>query len=296
MIACRLCGKRFAVITNTHLDAAHGVSIAAYNNRFATRFTGFGINVGVLPPSDRRYRKWRLSLQKRPPPWNKGHTKQTHPDVAKISATFKQRRIDNFATWRKRAYTLGILRKFSPSLKKNSDLAEYIGVVLGDGNITKFPRTEGIIISANSNNSGFIRRYAHLTRKIFGKQPALSRVPGKNNVRIRLYQKGISERLGVPAGGRKDLTIAIPRWIWDSKRHIIRLLRGLFEAEGSLSIHPPTYTYNLSFSNKNVSLLQTVGRGLQLLGYHPEYRSTAVRIRKKKEVEKFLKQVKFRKY
>lgn len=304
MIACQFCGKRFAVITHTHLGREHRTSVAAYNRSFKTKITGFGVNVGTLPESDPRYRRWRLSLRRRPPPWNTRYTKETHPGVAKISETFRQKRIDNFAVWRKKAKARGWFFRLGrrravyaiKRLSKNGDLAEFIGVMLGDGNITKFPRTEGMTISANSNNPGFINRYARLTRRIFRKQPTVSRVTGKNCVRIRLYQTDISGRLGVPAGNRRDLTIGIPRWIWGNKRHVIRLLRGLFEAEGSLSIHPPTYTHNLQFSNRNISLLQIVGRGLRLLGYHPEFRSTSTRLRKKREVEKFLKQVRFRRY
>lgn len=68
----------------------------------------------------------------------------------------------------------------------------------------------------------------------------------------------------------------------------------MFEAEGSLSIHLPTCTYNFQFKNSNQSLLKTVADSLIYLGYHPEIRENAVRLRKKIEVELFKSQIRFR--
>lgn len=191
---------------------------------------------------------------------------------------------------------LGRIPKNYDSFNASGDLAEFIGVVLGDGNISKFPRTERLIISANSNNRGFIQRYAKLARKFFRKEPTLMKARDKNNVRISVFQNAISKRLGIPTGDRSAARIMIPSWVWSRKHFVRRLIRGLFEAEGSISIHRPTYTYNLQFSNKNPSLLKITKKGLKYLGYHPEIRPTSVRLRKKQEVEKFMESVRFRKY
>ncbi|MDP3052502.1 MAG: LAGLIDADG family homing endonuclease [bacterium] len=191
---------------------------------------------------------------------------------------------------------IGKIPQNYPPLSLSGNLAEYIGVVLGDGNISKFPRTERIIISANSNNLGFVNRYTKLTKQIFNKKPTVSKVYNKNNIRIGLYQKEISKRLGIPSGDRGRLNIKTPNWILKNQSYLIRYLRGLFEAEGSLSVHKPTCTYNFQFSNKNQSLLKNVENGLKLLGYNPEIRKTSTRLRKKLEVEKFRKLIKFRVY
>lgn len=182
--------------------------------------------------------------------------------------------------------------KFGPS----AELAEYIGVVLGDGNISKFPRSERLIIVANANNPGFINRYALLTEKLFNKKPTVGRVRGTNAVRISIYQKNISERLGIPIGDRSNINFQIPNWILKERTYLVKFLRGLFEAEGSLSIHLPSYTYNFAFSNLNINLLNVVAESLKLLGFHPEVRSTAIRLRKKAEVVGFGELIEFRIY
>lgn len=122
----------------------------------------FSLIPNLLPKTDPRYKKWRESLKKRPAPWCKGYTKETHPSVLKISKTFKKKKIDNFKEWREKMKKMGKIRSSYPLFKKDGNLAELIGVILGDGNILKFPRTEALTISSNAKNSGFIKRYSSL--------------------------------------------------------------------------------------------------------------------------------------
>lgn len=183
-----------------------------------------------------------------------------------------------------------------PPFIKSEVFAEYVGVILGDGNISKFPRTERLTIVGNANNPGFIQRYAELTSRFFSKQPAISKMSGANAIRISIYQKNISTRLKIPTGNRSKFEFRLPGWIWRNKIFLIKFLKGLFEAEGSLSIHMPTYTYNFQFKNYNKSLLKVVSDSLMRLGYNPEIRENAIRLRKKEEVVSFKNLIKFREY
>ncbi|MEK7533983.1 MAG: LAGLIDADG family homing endonuclease [Patescibacteria group bacterium] len=213
----------------------------------------------------------------------------------KISETFRKRKIDNFKKWREEMKRTGRTPRYL-SFIRSKDLAEYIGVVLGDGNISSFPRTERLIIVGNLNNAGFIRQYSLLTEKIFGKIPTATKISGSNAIRISIYQKFISKRLNIPSGDRAKYIFKIPAWILGNKNYIVSLLKGLFEAEGSLSIHKKTCTYNFQFKNSNQSLLKTVADSLIYLGFHPEIRTNCTRLRRKKEVESFKYLIKFREY
>lgn len=228
--------------------------------------------------------------------WNKGFTKETHPSVLKISQTMRKKRLDNFKTWREEAKRQGLIPKNYPKFAPSNNLAELVGVILGDGNIHSYARTECLLIIGNSNNLGFIKRYAKIVETIFQKKPSVRKVNNVNVIRICLYQKKISERLGIPSGSRKSIKFKTPTWILKNKSFLAAYLRGLFEAEGSLSIHLPTYTYNFQFRNNNQSLLTAVEKGLKLLGYHPEIRKYAIRLRKKLEVFRFKEHISFRKY
>lgn len=255
------------------------------------------IGPNLFAKDDPRYQKWRKSLKKRPISWNKGLTKETSNSVNKISQTFLRKELDNFSVWRAKMKKEGKIRSAYPDLLKNGDLAELIGVVLGDGHIDKCPRTDGLMIFSNSNNNGFIERYSLLIERIFDKKPtALRAGKGINCIRIRIYQKKITDRLEVPAGNRSNLKIEIPEWISKNREFLIRYLRGLYEAEACFCVHKPTGTYKLLFSNRNESLRKIVFDGLEALGFHPHISGHQVQISRKEEVYKCKELLKFRQY
>ena len=184
---------------------------------------------------------------------------------------------------------------YSP-FKQNGDLAELIGMVLGDGHIEKFPRTEGLTIVCSSNKREIIKRYSGLIAKLFNKKPSIGKIGDKNCIRIRIYQKHISKRLTIPMGNKNKINIRVPNWIFKNKDFLIRYLRGLYEAEGSFCIHKPTHTYKLFFSNKNESLLNNVYGALKSLGFHPHKSKYKIQISRKEEVYKVKKLLRFRQY
>jgi len=248
-----------------------------------------------LPKDDVRYIKWKESLKGRQTGWCKGYTKETHPGIAKISATFKNKKIDNFASWRREMRSKG---EWSYSaLPRNGDTAELIGVVLGDGHIEQFPRTQSLAIFSNANNPGFVKRYSDLLRTLFCKEPHVAQSQKfVNCIRIRIYQNNISQRLGIPTGKRRWIQTEIPPWIKKDKKLLVRYLRGLYEAEGSFCVHKPTSTYKLLFANRNDSLLNNVFKALQILGFHPHASQYKIQISRKEEVYRCKNLIEFRQY
>lgn len=288
MVKCKLCGSNFKIITNTHLASTHKTNLKSYSRKFGNKNCGFAVCSNLLPKKDRRYVKWRKSLKRRPPPWSAGFTKENHPSLAKLSETFKEKKIDNFKNWRKKINY--------PPLKRNSELAFLIGLVLGDGHIQKFPRTEALTLVLGTDKPKLWKHAVKTVRKVFKKKPYVQKAKSSECIRIRIYQKNISKRLGIPTGNRLKVKNIIPSWINNNRAFLVFYLKGLFEAEGSLSIHLLTYTYNLSFSNTNRYLLDIVEQKLSDLGFHPERRLKAVRLRRQSEVVAFEKLISFRKY
>lgn len=233
-----------------------------------------------------------------PKNWNKGQTKETNISVRKISDTMKRKKIDNFKKWREMMKMEGKIKSEYPPLKKDGNLAELIGVVLGDGHIWRYDRTEELSIFSNSNNPGFVRRYADLIEKVFHKKPTIRRHSKANCIRIRIYEKYIQKRLDVPLSPRLHKKIVVQKWISNKNAHMIRYLRGLYEAEGSHSVHLPTSTYKVQFSNKNISMLENVFKIVSKLGFHPHWTKSnyLIQLSKKEEVFKFLDLISFRKY
>lgn len=183
-----------------------------------------------------------------------------------------------------------------PPLEKTGDLAILIGLVLGDGHVAVFPRTERLEITLGTDKPKLIDYTFRLMERVFAKIPITRTVKNSRCVKVGIYEKFISKRLKVPTGNRRHSTNGIPKWVWGKREYLIGCLKGLFEAEGSLSIHLPTCTYNFAFANRNEKLLDDVRRGLVKLGLHPEIRTTAIRIRRKHEVKYLQELISFRKY
>lgn len=228
--------------------------------------------------------------------WNKGFNKYTHPSVLKISETMKRKNIDNFKRWREKMRMSGKIKSEYPDFRRGVELAELVGVILGDGHIQVFPRTERLLIVGNSANKGFIKRYAKFIGVVVKKVPTVVKVKTSNSFRISIYEKNLSKRFGIPAGSRKNLRFIVPRWIKKNKRMLHAFLRGLYEAEGSFCVHKPTYTYKMLFSNKNRSLLNNVYNSVKSLGFHPHRSKYQIQISRQKEVYDFKKMINFRKY
>ncbi len=181
-------------------------------------------------------------------------------------------------------------------LIKNGDLAELIGMVLGDGSIHKYERTEGLAIILPTSNPGQIDRYAKLIETVFGKKPSVIKRKTSNCVAVKIYQKNISSRLGVPIGKRRNAVIVVPRWIARRREFVIRYLRGLYEAEGCFSIHLPTSTYKLQFANRNMSMLDNVFNLMLDLGFHVHRSKYQIQLSRMAEVYVAVELLSFRIY
>jgi DNA-binding transcriptional regulator WhiA len=208
----------------------------------------------------------------------------------------RAKKIDNFKKWRDRMKASGKIKSSYKPFRKNGDLAELIGVLLGDGNIHAFPRTECLRLVSHSDKLDFIEYYSALMERVIGKKPAVRKRSTANATDIVLYEKHLSTRLNIPAGSRSKYKVLLPSWIGRSSELKRRFLRGLYEAEGSIHYHKPTYTHKLLFSNTNESMRTVVSDILSELGFHPHTHSSKVQISRKEEVQKLKNLLQFRSY
>ncbi len=245
----------------------------------------FRVLSNKLDHSDPRYLRWRQSLYQRGAGWSKGQTKESNPALKQMSETFKARGIDNFKQWREKQIKVGKIIPNPPELIKSAVLAELYGLAIGDGHIQVFPRTERLSITLDAKYPYLIERTAEFLWKVFKKKVVRAKAKHTNAVQVYIYQKDIAKRMGFPSGNRSRVRKHIPDWIWKSEEYRLACIKGLLEAEGSLSIHLPTCTYNFQFANFNQYLLKEMKLALEMLGLHPEVRPKAVRLRRRHEVQ-----------
>jgi len=135
MVRCPICNEEFRRITNTHLSKGHKITGFEFSRKF--------------PNSDRGMI-----------PWNKGQTKDTHPSLAKLARTMAVRR--NFDSWNEKRR-----KSIDYNIKRSGDLAELIGIILGDGNLTNLPRTEQLRVVCNFRTARLYKTCSCINGKDF---------------------------------------------------------------------------------------------------------------------------------
>ncbi|MFA4888861.1 MAG: LAGLIDADG family homing endonuclease [Candidatus Omnitrophota bacterium] len=227
-------------------------------------------------------------------PWKRGETKETSLSLLKLSDTLKAKKVWNFSKWQKeRERGQGIQYK---ELQEGNSLAELIGIVLGDGNLYKHPRTENLRITCNSNDASYIKYITNLITEVFSKAPSIRKRNDENAASIDLYQSKISERLGLPCGNKIKNNVGVPSWIFVNDNYLVRCLKGLFETDGCFHEDKDNYTRIIEFKNNCIRLKKDVYRALLRLGFNPQLGSNYVRLAKRNEVCSFKELIDFRNY
>ena len=227
-------------------------------------------------------------------PWNKGQTKETHPSLLRLSQALETKEEWNFSKWqREKAKQPKTQYK---KLLKDENLAELIGIILGDGNLNKHPRTENLRITCNSNDTGYIKHICNLITKVFCKVPSVRKRKNENAVSVDLYQRTISKRLNIPCGNKIRNNVGMPSWIFLNKGYMLKSLKGLFETDGCFHVDKDNYTTCIEFKNNCKRLREDVYNSLIIFGFRPQFGHNYVRLAKKDEVYKFKDAIDFRNY
>lgn len=179
------------------------------------------------------------------------------------------------------------------SPKRSKELAELIGIVLGDGNIFQFDRCQRLTISCNGSYRQYIKHVSHLTRIIFEKEPSVIKKSKVNCTDVCLYMQDIDKALGLPIGNKLKNSVNIPGWIFKKKEYLIKCLKGLFETDGHYALNKKYYVEYIQFCNKSGSLKESVIKALRSLGYSPQMGNFYVRLAKRIQVHQFIKEMDF---
>lgn len=166
--------------------------------------------------------------------------------------------------------------KFYKSPDYSQELAEYVGIMLGDGGITFGQCT----ITLNSEaDSRYILFVSKLGEKLFGEAPKI--IKRKDSKAICLYYNGVSlvkffVRIGLKTGNKVKQQVGVPDWVRNSREYSTACLRGLMDTDGGVFLHKykvngKEYGYRkISFTNRSVPLLKFVSQTLKELEFTPK--------------------------
>lgn len=181
--------------------------------------------------------------------------------------------------------------------KFSEKLAEFVGIMLGDGGISKYQ----LVITLNRVTD---RRYSFFVKKLIKElfHVEAARVELKDALadnlvisRIKIVEFAMKD-LGLVLGNKVRQQVDIPEWVKKNKKFAIACVRGLVDTDGSIFTHNykvggKWYAYKkLSYTSMSAPLLRSFYDILTSLGITCRFaREKDVRIDSRRDMEKYFK-------
>ncbi|MDP7506728.1 MAG: LAGLIDADG family homing endonuclease [Candidatus Woesearchaeota archaeon] len=137
---------------------------------------------------------------------------------------------------------------------KVQDFAEFIGIMLGDGNIYR----DSIRIIISSEEQEFKEHIKKLFKKLFGIGPKVYKSKRSKSVSIYVYSKELRillEKYGLGQGNKVKRNIQVPKWIKTNKTFSRYCIRGMIDTDGCTHYHKRDKQLYISFHNRASNLL-----------------------------------------
>jgi hypothetical protein len=182
--------------------------------------------------------------------------------------------------------------------KKSARLSEFLGIMLGDGGISKYQVT---ITLNRYDDKEYARYVVSVIRDLFAIEPAIrlyTDAVRKSVVKIEVSSRELVEYLvdlGLVIGNKVQNQVEVPNWIIKNKKYSIACLRGLIDTDGCVYTNTYTvarkvYSYKkIAFSNRSRPLLNFVRDVWVNTGLTPTLaKGVDVRITSTKDVKKYM--------
>lgn len=136
------------------------------------------------------------------------------------------------------------------SLQKDGDLAEFFGMMLGDGHIQNYSLNRGekyvtnyrVELCFNEDETKIIDRARKLFLSTSGREPRFHANPNNKGAKLMVYSKDLVEKLielGLKPGNKTENQVDVPGWIKEKTEFQVRCLRGLTDTDGTVYERAP---------------------------------------------------------
>lgn len=172
--------------------------------------------------------------------------------------------------------------------KYSDDLAEFFGIMLGDGHVSHFQ----IVVSLGTKEASYADYVCLLIKNVFKTNAKIGiRSTGYRDVYLGstiitswLFKEGLVR-------DKVKSQVDIPKWIFKKKEFMQRFLRGFFDTDGS--IYKLRFGIQISLSNKSQPMLKSLHNLLFKLRYSPSVVSAdRVYLTRVPDVKRFFKEIK----
>lgn len=144
-------------------------------------------------------------------------------------------------------------------LEENNQLAEMIGIILGDGNLYDDGRKYLLRVTSNRIEEEEFRKYTkNIMTQIFKINPKSYSKKNQNATDLVIQNKIIVKSLiekGLIPGNKVKNQVSVPDWIKRKKEYTIACLRGIFDTDGSVYLRNTQKSFGLNFKNGSLPLV-----------------------------------------
>ncbi|MBL1434442.1 hypothetical protein COB87_002665 [Candidatus Wolfebacteria bacterium] len=172
--------------------------------------------------------------------------------------------------------------------RKSNDLAEFLGIMLGDGHVAHFQT----LVTLGTKEKEYVIYVQKLMTKLFQvPATATTNKKGYSNVYIGSVEitKFLKQKHGL-VQNKVKAQVDVPSWIFERKSYMKAFCKGFFDTDGS--IYRLKFGVQISITNYSKPLLLSLQRMLRTLGYSvSEISVVRFYITKRSHVERFFAEI-----
>ncbi len=176
----------------------------------------------------------------------------------------------------------------------SQDLAEFVGIILGDGSLTAAQLKITLNSVEDAEYIDYVRKQAN---KLFDYQPSI--YPVKTAKAVNLVLSGVDlvenlVKLGLKIGNKVENQVGVPDWINENDIYERACLRGLMDTDGGILKHNyfvngKHYSYlKICFTNNSKPLRDFVFKTLNDCGFSAKSSFNKVWLYSEEEVRKYV--------
>ena len=187
--------------------------------------------------------------------------------------------------------------------EESEELAEFYGIMLGDGNVQKLKAYKvgtymiRIVGDAKLDKDYHLDYVKPLIENLFNIKVRVGKFR-PTTMFLEAHSRELVDFLetkGFKSGNKITNQLEIPDWIRKNKKFLKVCLRGLYDTDGGIYKLNNQTTHQIAFTSHNKVLLEDVREGLISLGIFPSkiVNGKRVYVTKRSELQKFLKLIGF---
>jgi len=197
----------------------------------------------------------------------------------RIGGDPKYRKKKWYEWWeREGKYKVKFINAPKPILKPkySEKVAEFVGILLGDGGIAQY---QVVVTLHSEDDKEYSKFIIGLVKELFNVPVGIHYDKECASIDLVVSRSELVrfciEKLGLKKGSKVKQQVDIPNWIKQNKSYSIACLRGLIDTDGCVFTHRyrangKMYSYKkLAFSNHSKPILKSVYQFLQILGMNP---------------------------